>query len=101
MKYNNIMYGPFFSNVRITLVYSLIRLFKTSIFSHFSIFSCTVCFFLFGKSFEVVIVESRPVFVTNYIRELKLLLLLRRRPQLQETIGLMIKTTALHVDHDF
>ena len=100
MKYNNIIYGPFFSNVRISLVYGLIRLFKTSIFSHFSIFSCTVCFFFFGNSFEVIIVESRPVFVTNYVRELKQLLL-RQRPQLYETIGLMIKTTALHVDHDF
>ena len=94
MKYNNIIYGPFFPKVRISLVYSLIRLFKTEqyIFSFFSSI-CTVCFFLVGKSFEVIIVESRPVFVTNYIRELKQLLL-RRRPHLYETIGLMIKTTA-------
>ena len=94
MKYNNIIYGPVFPKVRISLVYSLIRLFKTEqyIFSFFSSI-CTVCFFLVGKSFEVIIVESRPVFVTNYFRELKQLLL-RRRPQLYETIGLMIKTTA-------
>ena len=64
MKYNNIIYGPFFPKVRISLVYSLIRLFKTEqyIFSFFSSI-CTVCFFLVGKSFEVIIVESRPVFV--------------------------------------
>ena len=40
---------------------------------------------------------------TRAIRELEQLLLLlqRRRRQLQKTIGLMIKTTALHVHHPF